>query len=71
MAQTKPYPNLEWAWKAAMHGKGIASTIGSEKPDTNGILWVLDMGNKQHTPKLIGWDTYANSYIVLLFFQVV
>ncbi|BED87936.1 periplasmic protein [Pseudoalteromonas sp. MM1] len=56
---TRPYPNLEWAGKAGEHGKGIASTIGI-KADTNGILWVLDMGNKQHTPKLIGWDTYAN-----------
>lgn len=56
---TIPYPNEEWAGRAGEHGKGIASTIGI-KADSNGILWVLDMGNKEHTPKLVGWDSVNN-----------
>lgn len=56
---TVPYPNEIWAGRAGEHGYGIASTIGI-KADSNGVLWVLDMGNKEHSPKLVGWDTVNN-----------
>lgn len=54
------FPDEEWIVKPTGNSfKGINSTIGIQVSSDN-ILWVLDMGNKNATPKqapkLIGWN---------------
>ncbi|WP_219225791.1 L-dopachrome tautomerase-related protein [Pedobacter antarcticus] len=54
------FPDTSWIMKPKGQSlRGINSTIGIQVSSDN-ILWVLDMGNKnaspKQAPKLIGWD---------------
>jgi len=57
---TKPFPNEDWATAAGPDGIGMQAVIGVVA-DTNGIVWMLDMGGDGQSPKLVGWDTKTDS----------
>jgi len=57
---TKPFPNKAWASAPDADGVGMTAVIGVVA-DTNGIVWMLDMGGNGHSPKLVGWDTKTNT----------
>ena len=52
----RPFPTLDWADGPAVGEVGIASTIGIGT-STQGVVWILDMGDERVPPKLVGWDT--------------
>jgi sugar lactone lactonase YvrE len=56
----KPFPNEKWASAVGPDGVGMQAVIGI-RADTNGIVWMLDMGGDEHAPKLVGWDTKRDS----------
>jgi sugar lactone lactonase YvrE len=53
---SKPFPSETWASAVGSDGIGMQAVIGI-KADTNGIVWMLDMGGNEYAPKLVGWDT--------------
>ncbi|KGA02891.1 hypothetical protein KP05_03285 [Cobetia amphilecti] len=55
-----PFPNLDWADGPEMGEVGIASIIGVHS-DSQGVVWMLDMGSQDSAPKLVGWDTRSDS----------
>lgn len=55
-APTEPFPNERWAGAVGPDSVGMQAVIGV-RADTNGIVWMLDMGGDGHAPKLVGWDT--------------
>ncbi|MGB3365390.1 MAG: L-dopachrome tautomerase-related protein, partial [Thermodesulfobacteriota bacterium] len=57
---TKPFPNQAWASAPGADGVGMTAVIGVVA-DTNGIVWMLDMGGKGNSPKLLGWDTKTDT----------
>jgi sugar lactone lactonase YvrE len=50
-----PYPDALWAGRPRPDGRGMAGVIGI-RGDANGIVWMLDMGDAGHQPKLVGWN---------------
>ena len=46
------YPNPEIS-------KSFSATIGIQA-DEDGVLWILDMGSENKSPRLFGWDTDDN-----------
>jgi sugar lactone lactonase YvrE len=52
----KPFPNEKWASVVSPDGTGMQAVIGVIA-DTNGIVWMLDMGGNRQAPKLVGWNT--------------
>lgn len=54
------FPPGPWGGKPGADGVGIASAIGIEC-DTRGVLWVIDMGEGDLAPKLVGWDLNTNA----------
>jgi hypothetical protein len=50
-----PYPNAAWAGKPGPNGRGVTGVIGI-RTDANDIVWILDMGDAGHQPKLVGWN---------------
>lgn len=57
---TKPFPNESWASAPGADGVGLTAVIGVVA-DTNGIVWMLDMGGDGNSPKLVGWDTKTDT----------
>lgn len=57
---TKPFPNEQWATAVDAEDVGMQAVIGVVA-DTNGIVWMLDMGGDGHSPKLVGWDTNTDT----------
>ncbi|WP_207796752.1 L-dopachrome tautomerase-related protein [Sphingomonas oleivorans] len=51
----RPYPDTIWAGKPRSDGRGMAGVIGI-RTDVDGIVWMLDLGDAGHQPKLVGWD---------------
>jgi len=51
---------VDWSDGPEVGDVGIASTIGI-KSDTNGVVWILDMGSKESPAKIVAWDTRANT----------
>lgn len=55
-----PYPDMSWQIKSGNNNHYLDSVLGL-RSDKNGVLWMLDMGIKDHSaPKLVGWDTKTN-----------
>ena len=57
-AQTRPYPNAEWAAAPKGDGPGLNGVLGL-RADRSGILWMLDGQGPQQTGRVVGWDTGA------------
>lgn len=55
-----PFPTPDWADGPEAGETGFAATIGIDT-DSNGIVWVLDMGAEGVVPKFVGWDTTKNT----------
>jgi len=53
---TQPFPNLDWSDGPGTGEVGIAATIGIAS-DSNGIVWILDLGSATSAPKLVAWDS--------------
>ncbi|AVV32876.1 hypothetical protein C8233_03590 [Halomonas sp. SF2003] len=47
-------------WTGPMARKRAASIIGVHS-DSEGVVWMLDMGSQDIAPKLVGWDTRSDS----------
>jgi len=62
-AKTKksvPFPNLEWNTPRAADDHFLSNVLGI-RSDENGIIWMLDMGQRNAvTPKIVGWNTRFN-----------
>ncbi|GJM14986.1 MAG: periplasmic protein [Thermodesulfobacteriota bacterium] len=57
---TRPFPNEKWATAVDEDGIGMQAVIGVVA-DTNGMVWMLDMGGDGQAPKLVGWDTNTDT----------
>ncbi|WP_192037108.1 L-dopachrome tautomerase-related protein [Halomonas sp. YLGW01] len=55
----RPFPTQDWADGPDIGEVGIAATIGIDT-DSNGVVWILDMGDQNNPAQLVGWDTRAN-----------
>jgi len=56
-----PFPNLEWNTPRDGTDGYFDSVLGL-RGDENGIVWILDMGQRNGlTPKIVGWNTSENS----------
>jgi sugar lactone lactonase YvrE len=51
----RPYPDEIWAGKPRRDGRGMAGVIGI-RADADGIVWMLDLGDAGHQPKLVAWN---------------
>ncbi|MFP9097790.1 L-dopachrome tautomerase-related protein [Flavobacterium sp. RHBU_24] len=53
----KPFPNLEWNTPRDTDDRYLSNVLGIRN-DANGIIWMLDMGQRNAvTPKIVGWNT--------------
>ncbi|KKO20051.1 MAG: Major royal jelly protein [Candidatus Brocadia fulgida] len=56
----EPFPNEEWNTPSETHDYFLSSVLGIRN-DSNGIVWMLDMGHRNNvTPKIVGWNTWTN-----------
>ena len=56
----KPFPNAAWNTPRAGTDQYLDSVLGL-RGDENGIVWMLDMGQRTPlTPKIVGWNTKNN-----------
>jgi len=59
-AKTKtssPFPNVEWNTPRDTDDRYLSNVLGIRN-DANGIIWMLDMGQRNAiTPKIVGWNT--------------
>lgn len=55
----RPFPTQDWADGPDIGNVGIAATIGIDT-DSHGVVWILDMGDQNHSPQLVGWDSRAD-----------
>jgi len=54
---SKPFPNLEWNTPRDTDDHYLSNVLGIRN-DANGIIWMLDMGQRNAvTPKIVGWNT--------------
>ena len=58
----QPFPNEDWADGPELGKVGLAAVIGVHS-DSKGVVWILDMGSGQVAPKLIAWDSVANTLV--------
>lgn len=62
-AKTKketPFPNLQWNTPRATDDHFLSNVLGIRN-DENGIIWMLDMGQRNDvTSKIVGWNTRFN-----------
>jgi quercetin dioxygenase-like cupin family protein/sugar lactone lactonase YvrE len=55
--ESKPFPNKEWNTPRKTDDHYLSSVLGIHN-DANGIIWMLDMGQRNRiTPKIVGWNT--------------
>ncbi|MDY7096714.1 MAG: L-dopachrome tautomerase-related protein [Pseudomonadota bacterium] len=57
-----PFPTLDWADGPEKGEVGFAATLGI-KSDSNGVVWILDMGGGSTNPQLVGWDTNTDALV--------
>lgn len=58
--QSTPFPNLEWNTPRSTDDHYLSNVLGIRN-DANGIIWMLDMGQRNAiTPKIVGWNTRTN-----------
>lgn len=55
-----PFPTQDWSDGPETGEVGIAATIGV-KSDSNGVVWILDMGGENTPARFIAWDSQANA----------
>ncbi|WP_245949195.1 major royal jelly family protein [Lutibacter citreus] len=57
---SKPYPNKAWNTPRATDDNYLSNVLGIRN-DKNGIVWMLDMAQRDNvTPKIVGWNTKNN-----------
>jgi sugar lactone lactonase YvrE len=57
---TTPFPNEEWNTPRKTDDHYLSNVLGIRN-DENGIVWILDMGQRNPvTPKIIGWNTITD-----------
>lgn len=57
--EKRPFPTIDWA-DGPLTGKvGLASVLGIHS-DSQGIIWMLDMGSETSPTQLIGWNSAKN-----------
>lgn len=55
-----PFPNEEWNSPRESDDHYLSNVLGIRN-DENGIVWMLDMGQRNPvTPKIVGWNTITN-----------
>lgn len=55
-----PFPNKSWNTPRKSNDQYLSSVLGIRN-DSNGIIWMLDMGLRDHiTPKIVGWNLDKN-----------
>lgn len=58
--KTTPFPNEQWNTPRETDDHYLSNVLGI-KNDKNGIVWMLDMGQRNPiTPKIVGWNTITN-----------
>lgn len=57
---TKAYPTEDWARATKKNGVGLKGVFGI-RADRQGILWILDGQDNEHSGRVIGWDTNTES----------
>lgn len=58
--EKKPFPNIDWADGPDTGNVGLSAVIGVHT-DSNGIVWMLDMGSEKSPAQLVAWDSVNNS----------
>lgn len=51
-----PFPTEDWSDGPETGEVGIAATVGI-KSDSNGVVWILDMGDDDAPARFVAWDT--------------
>lgn len=55
-----PFPNKKWNTPRETDDHYLSNVLGIRN-DENGIVWMLDMGQRNPvTPKIVGWNTVTN-----------
>lgn len=55
-----PFPNISWNTPRTSDDHFLSNVLGI-RSDANGIIWMLDMGQRNPvTPKIVGWNTRTN-----------
>ncbi|MDR6920776.1 MULTISPECIES: L-dopachrome tautomerase-related protein [Chryseobacterium] len=55
-----PFPNKEWNTPRETDDHYLSNVLGIRN-DANGIVWMLDMGQRNPvTPKIVGWNTVTD-----------
>lgn len=55
-----PFPNEEWNTPRETDDHYLSNVLGIRN-DENGIVWILDMGQRNPiTPKIVGWNTVTD-----------
>ena len=58
---TAPFPNKAWNTPRETNDHYLSNVLGIRN-DENGIVWMLDMGQRNPvTPKIVGWDTITDT----------
>ncbi|MFS8182236.1 L-dopachrome tautomerase-related protein [Pseudovibrio denitrificans] len=55
-----PFPTQDWADGPEAGELGLSAVIGIDT-DSNGVVWMLDMGSEASAPRLLGWNSETNS----------
>lgn len=58
----QPFPNLNWADGPETGDVGSSAVIGIHS-DSQGIVWMLDMGSETSPAKLVAWDSNENALL--------
>lgn len=57
---TQPFPNEAWNTPRKTDDQYLSNVLGIRN-DENGIVWMLDMGQRNPiTPKIVGWNTVTD-----------
>ena len=57
---TQPFPNEAWNTPRETNDHYLSNVLGI-RSDENGIVWMLDMGQRNPvTPKIVGWNTVTD-----------
>lgn len=57
---SKPFPNEAWNTPRKTDDHYLSNVLGIRN-DKNGIVWILDMGQRNPvTPKIVGWNTHTD-----------
>lgn len=55
-----PFPTQDWADGPEVGELGLSAVIGVDT-DSNGVVWMLDMGSDISGPRLLGWNSETNT----------